>query len=539
MSDSLQNFTDLRSVEQYRKLLRNLHTLNASESHATLVRMLEGLLASPLGPEEQLEVLESARQTITFVQFEMASRYAAQPLPPDSNEDGTLRQVVRLWTALSTAYARLGESGSTSEEFRAQLPLLAQRRIQYLGQVIVEHFRAHRSEPPGAWRAVHAAFLEAERLGINNSRVIDPLNNTWKAQSPNEAYIALLLIDLTNPYGRNQRELNWICRWAQRFAPYCIMQSTWEQDDTRTYGLDPTEDHGLRPIALIGSRPGMRRFDGHRLAAQIKAMLAEFKQGTTPASLGLGDDCSQPACARLLVSLYRPWGMSAAGRRFPRRPKKGVIRVCGDWDAIGLLISGRDFVPPNRRQMMGSSYDMNMLTFGARADSDAAPILDPEAEVRRRGHPIDEWQTVDHSVSGFRLQRRQPAQRIEHHQLVGVKPEDGGPYLLGQVSWLMFEADGTLMAGIHLLAGLPSVVAARPTGVNVSTHEAYSQAFLLPPLPAMRAPATIVMPGGWFQANRVLDIRYSDMKQIRLTSLVARGTNFDQATYEIIGGGSA
>jgi hypothetical protein len=107
MTDSPQNYTDLRSVEQYRKLLRNLHTLNATESHATLVRMLEGLLASPLGPEEQLEVLESARQTITFVQHEMSSRYAAHPLPPDSAEDATLRQVVRLWTALSTAYARL------------------------------------------------------------------------------------------------------------------------------------------------------------------------------------------------------------------------------------------------------------------------------------------------------------------------------------------------------------------------------------------------------------------------------------------------
>jgi len=61
MVDSPQTYADLRSVEQYRKLLRNLHTLNASESHVTLVRMLEGLLASPLGPEEQLEVLESAR----------------------------------------------------------------------------------------------------------------------------------------------------------------------------------------------------------------------------------------------------------------------------------------------------------------------------------------------------------------------------------------------------------------------------------------------------------------------------------------------
>ena len=48
MPDSAQTYTDLRSVEQYRKLLRNLHTLNASESHATLVRMLEGLLASSL-----------------------------------------------------------------------------------------------------------------------------------------------------------------------------------------------------------------------------------------------------------------------------------------------------------------------------------------------------------------------------------------------------------------------------------------------------------------------------------------------------------
>ena len=84
MTDSPQNYTDLRSVEQYRKLLRTLHTLNAAESHATLVRMLEGLLASPLGPEEQLEVLESARQTITFVQHEMSSRYAAHPLPPDA-----------------------------------------------------------------------------------------------------------------------------------------------------------------------------------------------------------------------------------------------------------------------------------------------------------------------------------------------------------------------------------------------------------------------------------------------------------------------
>ena len=104
-----------------------------------------------------------------------------------------------------------------------------------------------------ASRSAAKTAASPERAGITHSRVIDPLNNTWKAQSPDEAYIALLLVDLTNPYGRNQRELNWICRWAQRFAPYCIMQSTWEKDDARAYGLDLSEDHGLRPIALTAA----------------------------------------------------------------------------------------------------------------------------------------------------------------------------------------------------------------------------------------------------------------------------------------------
>jgi hypothetical protein len=93
--------------------------------------------------------------------------------------------------------------------------------------------------------------------------------------------------------------------------------------------------------------------------------------------------------------------MSAAGRRFPRRSKKGSNKICTDWEAISLLVSGRDFVPPNRRQALGSRYDINMITFGARADDDIPDFIDPEVEVQKRGFALDEWQTVDHSVSGF------------------------------------------------------------------------------------------------------------------------------------------
>ncbi|MBK7849011.1 MAG: hypothetical protein IPJ73_18890 [Zoogloea sp.] len=60
------------------------------------------------------------------------------------------------------------------------------------------------------------------------------------------------------------------------------------------------------------------------------------------------------------------------------------------------------------------------------------------------------------------------------------------------------------------------------------------QGFLLPEIAAMRAPATIVLPGGWFHADRTLELHTGEPRQIRLTTLVARGTNFDQATYELV-----
>ena len=120
--------------------------------------------------------------------------------------------------------------------------------------------------------------------------------------------------------------------------------------------------------------------------------------------------------------------------------------------------------------------------------------------------------------------------------MVGIKPGDGNQYLLGQVSWLMYEPDGTLMVGIHLLAGLPTAVAVRTTGLNTNPHEPYAQGFLLPEIAAMRAPATIVLPGGWFHADRVIEMHNGEAHKIRVTALVARGTNFDQATYEFIAG---
>jgi len=525
---------DYRNPAECLALLKRLHSVGIDETQAVLAEMVSSLLQALPAPNQHLEVLEAARGQIAFVQSELAKRYASHPLPPDSTENATLRRVVALWLDLARSYAQIAHQDAAEGTLGDQRPLLAQRRTSATGQVVLEYYRAHRALPPRIWNELHDCFAQAETRSIARIRVADPLNEVWKAQSAAEAHVAVLLVELANPFGRSEREFQWICRWAQRFAPYCGLQGEGEQDPKPTaYGLDLVRDHGLRPLGLLAAGPSLRRFDGARLAGQIQAVLTQFKQGVQPASLGLGADCPVDASTRLLLSLYRPWGLASAGRRFPRRGGRGSAELCGDWLAIGFHVQGKPFAQPVRLSGVRSlRSDISLLTFGERAPEvePASPEQQRRHQAEKLGFACERWDMADQSVSGFRLQQKPHTERLEHHQLVGIRPPDGERFLLGQISWLMYRDDGVMEAGVHVLAGLPEVIAARQ--VDLRAGGAYQQAFLLPATPALKTPVSLVLPAGWFQPQRVVEIYRGKPAQVRLTELMLRGTNFDQVNFE-------
>lgn len=517
--------------------LGRLHPLNAEESHRILSEMITGLLQAMPEPAAHLAVLEAARLPIALAQAELALRYAAHPLPPDSAENETLRNVAMLWRALARSYALIARIAAGDDALADQRATLAQRRVFYAGQVLLEYFRAHRALPAGLWAELHDSYCAADAAGVAGIRVPDPLNEVWKAQSPLEAYAAILLVDLANPYGRGERDFKWLSRWAQRFAPYCSLHAGGEDDAPKPagYGLDLASDHGLRPRGVLAQSAGLRRFDGTQLAGQIHAMLKQLKQGVAPGSLGLGSDCGADACSRLLLSLYRPWGLASAGRRFPRRGCQGVAELCGEWSAIAFHVLGRPFEqPPIYATQRSLRSDIALMTFGEQVEQ-AAPRWTEEQRRRaaaKLGLGSERWSLADHSVNGFRLQHRPEGLRLAHHQLVGIRPPDGERFLLGQISWLLFRGDGVMEAGVQVLAGVPRVVGVRPLGLRPGGGDPFKEAFMLPPTPALKAPASIVLPGGLFQPQRVLEVVDDGRRsQVRLADAVVRGPNFDQVTY--------
>ncbi|HHW63905.1 MAG TPA: hypothetical protein GX403_08145 [Rhodocyclaceae bacterium] len=517
--------------------LQRLHPIDYARTHETLSRIVQGLLASRPAPNQHLEVLEAARDTLNFAQGEMARAYTAHPLPPSREAERVFDKVVGLWQAMARSYAAIAEADAREGTLEDQRALLAQRRICYEGLALMEYFRSHRALPVGMWRAVHRSYQDAVREGLARVRVADTLNEVWRAQSPHEAYVAVLLVELANPYGRSERELNWVMRWAQRFAPYCALDTNVEGQKPGAYGVDTDSDCSLRPLGLLARTPGLLRFDGSTLAIQIQAVLAQFKRGVKPAALGLGEDCSASVSARLLLSLYRPWGLASSGRRFPRRARGGRVELTGDWLAIGFALNGELFQQPRASATPRGrlSDDMSLLTFGERVPR----VTETKPAAPARAHPLafesEQWEVLDQSVSGFRLQRPSDGVRLEHHQLIGIRPLDADQLLIADLSWLMYRSEGMLEVGVNVLPGVPRVVSVRPQA-QTDGREPFHQAFLLPPSPALKSDGSLVLPPMWFRPGRLVELREGDaVREVCLRKLLLRGTNFDQCSFEPAG----
>lgn len=529
----------IRSESSANNLHERLAAINSTDiepARAALRGILKDLERSSLQPGDYLDVLENMRSALDFVQHTAALNYAstAPALHDDNNE--LLLEIAATWASMSEHYGVLLQYTVSNGQMTDKRALLAQRQLQYSSLRLIEYFRAHRQLPVGAWRSVHGQFADARALDVTGIRVADALNETWGAQSAEEAYISLLLIDAAGPYGRTPREFVWLVRWAQRFAPYCRFLATVPSDKKHLYAVDGLSDCGAQTASRAGAETVALWLDTHKLAAHIHAIVSQLKKGAVPASLGLGDDCVLPACARLLVSLYRPWGLATAGRKLARAPQRGQLGVYHAPMAAAFFLQGKEFTPPLDPNSSSFSSSQVLRIFGEFAEA-----VDSDEQIMERalqlGHQEESWQILDQSLAGYRLSRAQGQSRLAHRQLLGVRASSSSPVILGEVSWLQYKNAGAIEAGISLMPGPPQVVAVRLQDADYTGKgERYRLGFVIPAVEAMKIPASIILPAGWHESDRQIEVHHEDTPwRARLEKLMARGVNFDRASFVRVG----
>jgi hypothetical protein len=518
--------SDSRNPEACRQALSALPLTNVPVAHQGIHDLLAAMHQAPPAAREYLSLLEQVREPLAFLQEAMGSRYAARPLPASEDETAAFERTVLLWRLVADSYARVAQLGS-DPEVQKQLPMVCQRCLHYAGQGILEYYRARRAVAPGLWMELHGYFDTADDWGLTHQPVVDALGIDTNTTSCAETYATVLLVDLANPYSRTPRELAWILRWAKLLAPATSVNLPDEEAGGRGYGIDLMQDRGLLPVDHMRATTSARLFDTSPLAAKVQKLLAQLKDGQSPALLGLGD-CPRVQAARLLLQLYRPWCLAALPRRFERSRAQGTVAMVYGLEAIYYQITGHEFVQPAHVRTYSRAEMDTIWTFRNQID----PLQPLSLRATQLGYTPDPWSIADESLTGFRAYRAAAGPRVEHGQLVALRPPGKDGFLAGRVSWLVLGDDGRLQAGFQVLPGPPQGVAVRPTGIGAPS-EKYAIGLLLPAVPSLKEPISVVLPAGWFQPDRIIEIFTDRQISVRLEELLSRGPNFERCSFAL------
>ncbi|MFZ4535205.1 hypothetical protein [Propionivibrio sp.] len=522
----------IRDLQTGCEIVSRISLANPRQAEIDINRFLDSLLAAPPDGEIYFRLLEHARLPIAFIAEELAKRYLNKALPLADLEEKIFQQVVSLWLKTARAYAHCAEKDSPENDDFAhvqRVAMILHRCIHHTGMAIVEHQRARREYQWGLWLDLHGYFGSAEEWGVATLAIPDALESLGRSTHCTAAYIGFLLCDMAGCYSLSVREQVLVRRWAIYWSPLASLHKAEPGEALPQFVVDLMQDIALRPVADCLQTEYLRRLDTSRLAMQISQTRQQLRQKIPPSQLALGDGCTAGQCNRLLEHLSRPWSQARAPRKFRRHATSGITKLCTGFEEMHYYISGKEFEQPeNVRTYSRREFDS---LFAFRHQENPMQVLQVHQE--QLAYCFDTWEVVNQSANGFRLMRSTSGKKMLHGQLLALCPHDGERFLLAQTTWLMQEKGGGLIAGIKALPGMPEATAARSLDQVGEQAGKYHRAFLMPAVPSVEAEQSLVLPQGWFQPGRIIELFTDGTWQVKLLHVLDNGPDYERVSFAV------
>ncbi len=508
------------------------------QAQRELNHFLDRLLQAPPPAGIYLELLEQSRETLCFIGEELARSYVNKPLPLTEAQENCFREAISIWFKAARSYARCVRPEGMPGDDPSRSALILHRSIYYIGMTIIEHYRARRELPAGLWRDLHVQYAIAEQSGVAALAVTDTLDPLARSTDCASALLSLLLVQLASPYALSIADQSLVRRWAGAWSPLVSLKSVAPGEVPSQFVIDLVRDVALSSPADEPIAVQLRRLDTSRLGAQLFDVRKQLREKIPPVRIGLGDYPSGQ-CKRLLGHLVNAWSQRHGARKYSRRASSGTASVRTGFDAIYRHLCGETAsapkglhaVAPREAGRRSSLVDRRVEAAQERTQDVAQQVIDAE---EREGLTAEQWMAVNQSASGLCLMRGGAGKKITHGQLLAVCPQDGTRLLLARMVWLMQEQRNGLIAGVATLAGLPQCVVARPRVPEDADSYAPSGAFLLPAVPAVGSEQSLIIPRGWSDASRLIEIYADTPWCVQLVKVLDHGPDFERVSFVVV-----
>lgn len=509
------------------KWLKSLPLTNIQLLQPRISEQIERLSQFPLSALERLKILEQMRGMVAFLAGELGKKYRNKPVPFTPLEQAAWNNEQALWKILGTGYRQCLQAHAEGDAgVAAFAALITQRAMSCIVAQMLGYGHAYRPAPPSLWRLLHALYSFSEEQGVAGKRIKDGLNHEDGTNACEATYVKALLLNLADPQQLTSRQLLQLDRWLDKWAARTPLSM--EQPPTPTLPLVAVDLAGeCGPAIFTGQVMSERRFlDTERTAMSLRKRIKFLRNGGNPAEVGLGEDCVQPGCETLLTALYRRWCEVPLTRAHNRRSSEGEIQVCFAFPAIYFFLNeGTAFKQPGQTLDVPPEIMQDMRMFG-RVTERTEKLL-----IARLGFTLESWSSHDQSEGGLKLSRTGTGERISQNQVIALRSSGGGRFSLAVVRWLKVDEDGVLSIGTRVMPGVPAAVAARQVMLNPADMGPFAPAFQLSEIAGQKEAASLVLPVGWFQPGKRIQIYSSVMETAKLVALLEKGANFERVAY--------
>ncbi len=489
--------------------LAQLQLTDIRAAHQALHRELAALGQYLLPPTERLQIMEKLRETVAYVQGELAKRLAGRPLPLSEAEHGAFMTLIGIWAQMVLGYRHCLEAGAGA----AERPLLIQRCLRYTGAQLADYARMRYEYPAPLWAQLHGLYALAEEQGIVDAEVIDGPGES-KPSSCRAVYVESLLLCHANPFELSPKQIELVQRWLRHWSDTAAILRAPRGGNEKVpmLAVHLKSGSGLQPLSHLAPCEAIRYLDLSEISKTLRVKQILLQQGQKPEPLGLGRDCEQPGCSQLLAQLHRYWCEGAPSRSFDRRPSLNTAQVCFGIPAIWEITAGKPFAQPGAKRRPAGPVPT--------AGKPAGPVQE------------ETWAVKDESVLGMRIERDGPGERLQVNRLLALKLSNASWRLLGVIRWLVVTRSGSLQAGLRTLPGAPQPVAVRPVAPGAAGSEPFLEALLLPEIPSLNLRGSLVVPKGMYQPQRLLELaRGDETRKIKLELLVERGADYERVGF--------
>lgn len=169
----------------------------------------------------RLDTLETLKPSFLDIEDYLRARLAKTGFPKAENEQKILEVVVSIEKEFTIGYwmAVRDLTKRTVGWFQGKnIALAIQRTIKGLGNIVVTHYMMCLPVPEWVWLDLHSLYALSVKVKKDTTKVPDDLDRPSRTSTPEESYIQVLLLSLTDPSGLMQREVQQVYNFLGKFS---------------------------------------------------------------------------------------------------------------------------------------------------------------------------------------------------------------------------------------------------------------------------------------------------------------------------------